>query len=120
MVAKVTITTTVEADGSVRLPESQIQLAGIQPGDQVRIEIVKDVEPPGRALVPGPDAVDRIDVADHPVALDADELAALSFDEWLAYGRSLVSFEGLRVEEIIRQGEDAAADEWWERFHQDE
>ncbi len=53
MVAKVTITTTVEADGSVRLPESQIQLAGIQPGDQVRIEIVKDVEPPAGHWCPG-------------------------------------------------------------------
>ena len=58
--------------------------------------------------------------ADPPNVLTAEELAALSFDEWLAYGRSLVSFdEGPSVEELIRQGEEAVADEWWERFHRD-
>jgi hypothetical protein len=49
--------------------------------------------------------------------LDASALAALPFDEWLAYGRSMFSFEGLTVEEIRRQAEEAIADEWWDRFY---
>lgn len=114
MVARVRITTTVEDDGSVRLSDSQIQAAGIQAGDRVRVEIVKDAQATG-AVVPSETVG-----TDPPDVLSADELAALPFDEWLAYGRAMVSFEGLTVEEIRRQAEEAMADEWWDRFNRGE
>lgn len=36
MVAKVQITTTVAADGSVRLLEHEIEVAGVRPGDRIQ------------------------------------------------------------------------------------
>lgn len=114
MVARVRITTTVEDDGSVRLMESQIQEAGLQAGYRILVEIVKDARPVG--TVESSEAVEAEPVG----VLSAEELADLPFDEWLAYGRSMYSFDGLTVEEIRRQAEEAIADEWWERNHRHE
>ena len=105
--ARVRITTTVEEDGSVRLLESQIEPAGIQGGDRVRIEIVKEGEkadpvPPSRTITPGPSIV-----------LNADELAALPFDEWLKRFRADFPVDpGVAVEDLIREAAEAAVDEF--------
>ena len=113
MVTRVRITTTVEDDGSVLLPESQIQAAGIQAGDRVRVEIVKDARVTGE-MAPG-EAVE----ADPPNVLTAAELAALPFDEWLDRFRKHFPIpQDVEVEELIRQAEEVAADEWWARFNE--
>jgi hypothetical protein len=115
MVAKVQITTTVEQDGSVRLSESQIQPAGLRAGDRVRVEIVKDSErfaPPPASAASAPD---------DSGALDVDALAALPFDEWLKQFRADFPVDQeIDAEELIRQGEDAVADEFLTRFLRDE
>ena len=116
MVAKVQITTTVEEDGSVRLSENQIQPAGLRAGDRVRVEIVKDTEradpaPASRAILP-PDASN---------VLDADALAALPFDEWLNRFRADFPVDPqIDAEDLIRQGEEAVAVEFWARLNRDE
>ncbi len=110
MVAKVQITATVAADGSIRLLEHDIESAGLRAGDRVRVEIVRDRErehQPVSVDPEGPFGEDQFDL---------DALARLPFDEWLSLGRAHLAFGDLSVTETRGQAEKLAADEWWERF----
>ncbi len=103
MVATVRITTTVDPDGVVRLSEREIRLAGIRPGDRVHVAIVRDVEPAA-----APDIAPR----------DAEFPPEMPFEEWLDRFRADFPLPDgdVDVEELIRQGEDDVAREFWERF----
>lgn len=108
MVAKVQITTTVAADGSVRLLKHEIEAAGVRPGDHVQVKILRGSEP---SLV--------THAAIQALPDDAPFPPNMPFDEWLARFRADFPTEGvpLDTEELAGLGEEDSAREFWERLH---